>query len=124
MKETTITLAGKTYVIQPLTLGQLEDHDVAVSLPDSTDPRENTRRSYVRVREVIASALADGYPEMTAEALKKLRVSRDELMGAYNAVLVHSGLVPKEKDKRPGEEEPPAAGATTGVSSSEGSQPA
>ena len=100
---TTITLAGQPYTVQPLTLGQIEDLSVAVVVPDSEYPADNVRRSFQRSIDAIVVALSVDHPDMTSDALRKMRITRQELRDAYGAVLRLSGLVAAEGDK-PGEE--------------------
>lgn len=115
---TTITLGGQHFEIQPLTLGQIEALDIAITVPDSEDPQERVRRSTGRMVGALAAALSVDHPEMTAEKIKATRMTRKEVLAAYIAVLEHSGLVTA------GEAQPPAAGASetgsTGSASTEG----
>lgn len=117
MEPVTITLAGAPYTIAPLELGQIEDIGFASALPDTGDPQEDMRRGFRRAREIVAAALSRDYPEMTAEKLRTLAVAKGEMSAAVSAVFDLSGLVPK------GEATPPAAGASTGTGSTEGSPP-
>jgi hypothetical protein len=89
-----VTLAGQSYTVPPLTLGQIEDLSVAVVTPTHDDPQENVRRSFARAIGIIRAALAKDYPELTAEALRALHITRLELNTATDAILSHSGLVP------------------------------
>lgn len=102
-------LGDREFEVRPLTIGQLEDLDVAVTLEDSTDPQENTRRSFRRMRMAIAAAVEEDYPDVTEDVIKKMRVTRDELLGCYISILQFSGLKRRGKDAKPGEGEAPAA---------------
>jgi hypothetical protein len=89
----TITLAGQPYTVPQLTLGQIEDLSVAVVTPTHDDPQENVRRNFGRAIGIIRAALAKDYPELTAEAIRLLHITRLELNTATDAILTHSGLV-------------------------------
>ncbi|MGH6967577.1 MAG: hypothetical protein ACREEN_00535 [Stellaceae bacterium] len=106
-----ITLAGVEYPVDQLTLGQIEDLSVAALLPDDPDPQANVRRGFQRARETIAAALSKTAPDMTAEKLRDLVVTREEFNAAYRKVLEFSGLLPRDAEKalQPGEV---AAGAS------------
>lgn len=98
MTQLRITLAGKTYEVAPLTLGQLEDLSAAAATEDTKDAGESVRRSFKRTLGAIAAALSEAYPDMTEAALRKLRSTRREMLDAYNAVLLFSGLIaPRSK---------------------------
>jgi hypothetical protein len=104
MESLKITLAGKEFSIASLTLGQIEDLSIAIVLPDTDDPQENIRRSYSRTLATLTTALRKSFPDMTAQALRDMTITREELSAAYSAVLRHSGLMPKEN--APGEAGP------------------
>lgn len=118
-----ITLAGKPYTIQPLTLGQIEDLSVSVVLADSDDPQENIRRSYQRTIGTLVAALSADYPQLDAKALRNLRITKAELTAARDVILENSGLQPKAPST--GEEKPPVEtetpGASTGPTSTDAS---
>lgn len=96
MSETiSITLAGNTYVIPSLNLGQLRDLSIGISLPDEPDPQESVRRSYDRAVTIIATALRSGNPQLSVEALYKMTITRKEMRDAVDAILTFSGLIAK-----------------------------
>lgn len=98
-----VTLAGSDYTITvPLTLGQLEDVNVAVAGIELADPKAEMRRAMEQRREILAVALAPENPSLTAEALKGMRATRAELKAAVDLILEASGLIPS-KESVPGE---------------------
>lgn len=100
MDSITFTLAGKDYAVTtPLTLGQAIDLRVAVALPDLPDPQENTRRSYMRSVQVIATALMAEHPEVTEETILNSRVTMEEIGDAVAKIFKISGLERKEQPK-------------------------
>src|SRR5262245_45270444 len=102
MESITVTLAGKPYTVSQLTLGQLRDLAIGVTLPDTPDPQDVVRRSFDRAVAVISTALVVDHTDMTPDALYKMRISRDEMRAANDAVLRFSGLLPA-KEAPPGE---------------------
>ena len=95
MKEpAVVTLEGKEFKVQQLTLGQIEDLSIAVVLADSPDDQESVKRTFRRTLETLAAALSADYPEMTVDKLRQMRISRDELRAANRTVLEFAGLVP------------------------------
>lgn len=102
MDSITITLEGKPYTVSQLTLGQLRDLSIGITLPDTSDPQDVIRRSFDRAVAVISAALVGDHPEMTPEALYTMRISRAEMRAANEAVLRFSGLLPAA-DAPPGE---------------------
>jgi hypothetical protein len=94
MESLTITLAGKPYTVSQLTLGQLRDLSIGVTLPDTTEPQDVVRRSFDRAVAVISAALIGDHPDMTAEVLYTMRITRAEMRAANEAVLRFSGLLP------------------------------
>lgn len=92
-KSITITLGGQDYAIQPLTIGQLEDVTAAIVAPDTADPQKNARLGFERMIETIAAALKDDHPAVTVEAIRKMRITRRELMVAHAQVLELSEVV-------------------------------
>lgn len=93
----TITLAGKPYTVSQLTLGQLRDLSVGVTLPDTPDPQEVVRRSFERAASIIVTALRDSNPDLTVDSLYKLPITRDEMRAANDAILKFSGLIPERR---------------------------
>jgi hypothetical protein len=100
----TITLAGADYDIEtPLTIGEIIDLKVAVSLPSTGDDDEDARRNHMRMVRAISAALKPKYPDMSVEKILSIRSTNEEYVTAGNAVLELSGLVPKAKDPTAGE---------------------
>ena len=107
----TVTLGGKQYRIQQLTIGQQRDLSIGVTLPQSPDPQENVRRAFERNLGIIVAALSKDHPEITMAALLEMRGSSPrERVLAVNTILEFAGLV-REKDPKPGEEQAAAAAA-------------
>lgn len=100
-----IVLAGNPYKITtPLTLGQLIDVNVGMSLPDVSDPAEQARVSFQRALNVLAAALAPEHPQLTVEALRTLRgATVKEFNAATQLVYELSGLLTKKPDADVGE---------------------
>jgi len=95
-----ILLEGKPYKFTvPLTLGQLEDLQVGVSLAEDPDPQVEARRSQQRVRSVILAAAAPENPTLTDDSLKAMRLEDGELMAAFDTILSVTGM----KKPKPGE---------------------
>src|SRR6185437_1458491 len=88
----------------PLTIGEIIDLKVAVSLPTTGDDDEDSRRNHMRMVRALAAALKSKYPEMTVERLLSVRTTNQEYIAAANAVLELSGLVTKPKEPSSGEE--------------------
>lgn len=102
-KKLTVTLEGKAFhATVPLTLGQLEDLNVAIVLPGSDDPQLEVRKNGERNRGIILAALAPENPDMTDASLKAMRATNAEYTQAINDILDASGLIAK-KDAVPGE---------------------
>lgn len=98
MSETmTITLAGKAYEIQRLTLSQLRDLSIGVISEQPADPREFVRESFDRGVEAIAIALRVSAPELTKDALYELPITKEEFRAAHDQVLIFSGIVPPKR---------------------------
>ena len=91
-----ITLAGQEYEIDMLTLEQLEELHVAAVIKDSPDEGENVRAFYKRCLGVIAACLVTKHPAMTVDAMRKMKITRNEMVAANNACLKFSGLTPGE----------------------------
>jgi hypothetical protein len=95
----TVTLEGKEFqVTVPLTLGQIQDCRVAVVLPQGEDPQEEVKREFKRSSDILIAALSLENPEINADKLRSMRISREEFTLAVNDVLDATGLVPKPKD--------------------------
>lgn len=113
MDSITITLGDKTYPVPQLTLGQLRDLAIGVTLPDVTDPQEAVRRSFDRAVNVISTALREDHPDMTPEAIYKTRgITNAQMREANDAILRHSGLIAAK-------DETPSSGSAEGSSSGE-----
>ena|SRR5579859_2186884 len=104
----TITLDGKPYAIQQLTIGQMRDIHIGVVLPDAVDPQENTRRSWDRAVAIISAALIESDASFTPEAIYKMRFTIKERNAAVSAILKFAGLGTSTEESPQGEA---AAGA-------------
>lgn len=112
MESITITLGDKTYTVPQLTLGQLRDLAIGVTLPDVSDPQEAVRRSFDRAVNVISTALREENPEMTPEAIYKTRgITNAQMREANDAILQHSGLIPAKVEPPAGSPSGEAPGA-------------
>jgi soluble P-type ATPase len=101
-KKLTVTLAGKAYAATvPLTLGQLEDLNVAVMLPSADNPQEEVRQNFKRNIGIILAALAPEHPELTDLAIRNMRSPNAEFTKAVSDILDASGLF--KKAAAPGE---------------------
>ena len=109
-RQAIITLAGRGYIVGPLTVGQAEDVLIAAAAPDPnapTDPKAAMKAQFKRNREIIAVAI--GNPDLTAESIEtSTEITRAEIVGALDVILEMSGLVPKKTDDNPGEAAPAA----------------
>lgn len=103
MKSITIALGEKSFEVKELTVGQIEQiHEVLNAARAANHTRAATNR------EIIAAALAVDHPEMTAEALKSVRVPNiQELATASDKVLEFGGWVITEKGAAPAQESKP-----------------
>jgi len=112
-KKITIILEEKEFGITvPLTIGQLEDLQVAVALQPLPDPQENVRRDFEQSLGIIMAAATAENPSLTETALRAMRIPPDELNTAVGTILFESGLI-RLKDKKDGAApgEAPAAAA-------------
>jgi hypothetical protein len=100
-----LKLGGQTYTLTvPLTLGQLIEANVGMSLAVSTDPQEEVRRSYKRAVDVLVAALKPEHPDVTAESLMAIRgVTLADFNGAARAALEESGLIARADAQPEGE---------------------
>ena len=101
----TIELAGQEYVIRPLTVGQLEALHVE-QLREA--PKDEVLKTYWgRHVSTIAAALSVDHPEMTEEAVKKLRLGNlQNVLHTVEEIQLFAGLVErvkKEASDTPGE---------------------
>lgn len=137
---TEIILAGKSYEIGTLTLGQmrrlkigliekapekarfaLQDDNKIVPVKLSRDDLVATLTAeWNQYLDAVATALSKAYPEMTVEALLDSEATSDELEAAYAKVLRHAGLI---KDRKPGEAQPGADATSPGDGSTATSVP-
>jgi hypothetical protein len=93
MDSITVTLAGKGYIVKQLNLGQLRDLSIGVTLPDAEDPQETIGRSFDRAVSVIAAAIREMNPELNAQALYKMSITRNEMREATDLILKFAGLI-------------------------------
>ena len=137
---TKIVLAGKSYEIGTLTLGQMrrlriglvekspEKSRFALLEDGRIVPVEMQRAELVATLQAewdlyldaVATALSKAYPDMTVEALLESEATSDELQAAYVKVLKLAGLM---KDKPSGEVRPGADAASPGDGSTATSVP-
>lgn len=137
---TDIILAGRTYEIGTLTLGQMRRLKIGLieKAPEKSRLAKLDDGSIVTVNlprgeliatltaewdlqlDAVATALSKAYPEMTMEALLESDASPEELQAAYVKVLVHAGLV---KDTSSGEARPGADVTSPGDGSTATSAP-
>ena len=97
MDRLTITLAGKEYEIQPLTIGQLEDLHIGILKIPSADPVEGGKEFWAQQLDTIVAALKVDHPEMTAEVIRKMRLgSLKDIKTQVNAILRYAGLIDVE----------------------------
>lgn len=95
-----LSLAGQTFTIQPLTVGQLEELHVGVVTPEGSGPKEKMRSFYERNIEILAVALSSDHPNMTADTIRKMRIGTLQAMtGAVSDILDFSGISKKEDAK-------------------------
>lgn len=92
----TITLGGKDYGITvPLTLEQLINCNVGMGIPDGATPAQERRLNFDRAIAVISSACIVDNPELTEDALRKMRMpSLREFNVATTAIYKLCGLLP------------------------------
>src|ERR1700722_7934122 len=90
MRETRITLGGRDFAIEPLTLGQLR------ALLDALDDLSGKTGGAVidAAARVIQAGLARAMPELTLDAVLELEASMDEVTQAVAVILGVAGLRP------------------------------
>ena len=99
MENLTITLAGKEYTIQPLTVGQLQDLHIGVVRVPSTDSSEAVKDFWKTEIDTIVAALSQDHPDMTAEVVRKMRLgSLKEVKKQVDAILLYAGLIDTPRD--------------------------
>ena len=83
----TITLAGQTFPIQPLNLGQIEE--VADALGAAAGAK-----AFERTLKILATALkVSGRADLTPDVLRGMMITPDEMRAAQDVVLKHTGLI-------------------------------
>lgn len=97
-----ITMAGREWVVPPLTLGQLRRLMPKVRQLSEIGAQMGEAQIGVLV-EIVAAALQRNYPEIAAEAVEGL-LDLGNAAAVLNAVLTGSGLTPGAP---PGEAEAP-----------------
>jgi len=91
----TIILEEKPYKIRQFTLAEIEDMNLLVVNPiPAADPVENAKRTYERMRIVIAAALNRDHPDMTAEKMAGMFITLPEVNEAFRQILDFTDLVP------------------------------
>ncbi len=104
-----ITLAGKEYSVRQLTLRQGRALGIGVLREQPASPDAAFSASVDQSIEILATALARDYPEMTADALLNLEIDVREARAAADQVLVYAGFLKAAPDAPPGEAVPGAA---------------
>lgn len=90
----TITLAGKDYTIMSLTIDQLEDLHIGLVRGNELGPEAEAKAVWAQNRELLAVALREEHPDMTPEAIAKLRVGTvHAVKAAVKKILEFSGLI-------------------------------
>ncbi|HKT18011.1 MAG TPA: hypothetical protein VJR47_08220 [Stellaceae bacterium] len=106
---TPITLAGRSFTLRPLTLGQLR-----VILPAFARAAGLAREEAVDAAiDILAAALSRDAPEITRATLLGWEMLPAELIAAVDAIARLSGLV--QQEAQPGEA-PASAGASSTAS--------
>lgn len=96
-----IVLGGRAFVVRPLTIGQLMDiADLASS---------GAMGGTSGILKTLEAALKRDYPEMTAAVINETESTLPELMGAFEAIQLISGLVTKKTEGNPTTPVPAAA---------------
>ena len=106
---TAITLAGRSFTLRPLTLGQLR-----VVLPAFARAAGLQREEAIDAAiDILAAALSRDAPEITRATLLDWEMRPAELIAAVDAIARLSGLV--QQEMLPGEA-PASAGASSTAS--------
>lgn len=104
----TITLAGKTYEIRRLTLGQQralglgvvkgnaakQAADAAKTAGKPFDPVQAEAEAYDYFTDIVVAGLQRDYPDLTAAALYGLETDLAELTAAARKILEFTGYMP------------------------------
>lgn len=85
-----VVLGGQTYVLPPLSLGALEDHEQDFD----TFPGLPFKQQLRLVVDIALRALQRNYPEMTRNELREL-IDTENALDVYMLMLQGSGLVAK-----------------------------
>ena len=100
METLTITLAGQKFVIQPLTVGQLQDLHVGVVETASDEPAEGVRQYWTRNIKLISIALSEAHPNMTEDTIRKMRLGTlPAVKQAVEEILIFAGIWVKKESK-------------------------
>jgi hypothetical protein len=109
-RQATISLAGKEYMVGPLTVGHLEDITIAAAAPDTEAPpdvKAAMKRQMRRRREVIAVGVRDA--EITADSIEvSTEITAAEILTAFNTIMELSELTAKPSGDNSGETAPAA----------------
>lgn len=106
-----IKLGDQTFSFTvPLTIGQLIEANIGMALPASPDPKEEARRGFQRVLDVVLSAIKAENPDVTAEKILAIRgVTIRELNAAARVAFEESGLITRSEAEPEGEAQAEAA---------------
>jgi hypothetical protein len=101
VKQTTITLGGRDFAIEPLKLGQLR------ALLDALDDLSGKSGGAVvdAAARVIQAGLARAMPDLSLDAVLELEATMDEVTDAVTIILRAAGLS-RQEGKTPGEAKP------------------
>jgi hypothetical protein len=98
----TLTLAGTSYTIKPLTIGQLRDLQIGVAKNMDTSGGVETLESYwKRNVAILVTALSEDYQEITEAQVLKMRLgTRQSVDKAIDEILFFSGLVEEKASSK------------------------
>ncbi|MEN6634787.1 MAG: hypothetical protein ABFC56_02950 [Clostridiaceae bacterium] len=91
-----VVLGDKTFDIEfPLTIGQLKIVEPAITRILELNKSGVTPETYAHMITLLEACFAPKYPEMTVEAISKLRVEPSQLLAAYYAIGEASSVIKK-----------------------------
>jgi hypothetical protein len=102
-----ISMGGREWIVPPLTLGQLRRLGPKIRAMTTIDARGLTDKQIDAMTEIVATALARNYPEVTTEEILDL-LDMGNARAVLEAVLGGSGL----RRAAPGEARAVGNGAT------------
>jgi hypothetical protein len=106
VRQTTISLGGRDFAIEPLKLGQLR------TLLDALDDLSGKSGTAVidAAARVIQAGLSRSMPDLSLDAVLELEATMDEVTEAVTVILRAAGLS-RQEGKAPGETVPVASPA-------------